>query len=54
MKPNLKTFCPLPWMHLSAGPSGAGRICCEGYERLKDDSGKIASWKKLQWPAFLF
>lgn len=45
MKHNLKTFCPLPWMHLSANPSGAGRICCEGYERLKDNSGQPVFWK---------
>ena len=45
MKPNLKTFCPLPWMHLSAGPSGAGRICCEGYEKLTDDDDRTAFWK---------
>lgn len=47
-KSNLKTFCPLPWMHLSANPSGAGRICCEGYELLKNDDGQVAFWKNSQ------
>ena len=48
MKHNLKTFCPLPWMHLSANPSGAGRICCEGYELLRDNSRQPVFWKHSQ------
>ena len=32
-------------MHLSVGPSGVGRLCCEGYERLKDDEGQTVLWK---------
>jgi len=23
-----KTFCALPWMHLSTRPDGAMRVCC--------------------------
>ena len=42
----LKTFCPLPWMHISADPSGMGRVCCEGFEKLKDDQGQKAFWKE--------
>ena len=46
MKPNLKTFCPLPWMHLSVEPNGAGRVCCENSNPLlKDDKGQLAFWK---------
>ena len=41
----LKTFCPLPWNHISSNPSGGGRICCDGYEMLKNDQGKQALWK---------
>ena len=26
--PDLKTFCPLPWMHLSLDPNGKTRLCC--------------------------
>ncbi|MDE0091687.1 MAG: twitch domain-containing radical SAM protein, partial [Oligoflexia bacterium] len=46
-KPNnkLKTFCPLPWNHISASPKGAGRVCCEGFKILKDDQGQTALWK---------
>ena len=42
----LKTFCPLPWTHISANPDGGGRICCEGYEVLKNDRGQTALWKE--------
>lgn len=42
----LKTFCPLPWNHISANPSGHGRVCCEGFEKLKDDKGQISLWKE--------
>ena len=41
----LKTFCPLPWRLISASPSGIGRICCEGFEMLKNDKGEWAFWK---------
>lgn len=44
----LKTFCPLPWNHISSTPSGHGRVCCEGFEILKDNYGQIASWKKAR------
>ena len=40
-----KTFCPLPWMHISANSAGEGRVCCEGFEKLRDDGGKTALWK---------
>ena len=42
----LKTFCPLPWNHISANPSGHGRVCCEGFEMLKNNQGQIALWKE--------
>ena len=42
----LKTFCPLPWNHISSGPEGIGRICCEGFEILKNDQGGQALWKQ--------
>ncbi len=42
----LKTFCPMPWNHISANPNGSGRICCEGFETLKNDQGQKALWKK--------
>ena len=42
----LKTFCPLPWNHMSVSPPGIGRICCEGFETLKDDQGQSALWKE--------
>ena len=46
MKPNLKTFCPLPWMHLSARSDGLGRLCCKAHEfPLKNDKGQLVSWK---------
>jgi len=45
MNQKLKTFCSLPWNHLSANPSGIGRICCEGFEKLRDDFGQKALWK---------
>jgi len=44
----LKTFCPLPWNHISVRPSGVGRVCCEGLEILKDDQGQKAWWKKAR------
>ena len=43
---NLKTFCPLPWNHISSKSSGRGRICCEGFEILKDDQNKPILWKE--------
>ena len=46
MKYNLKTFCPLPWMHFSARPDGIGRLCCEADDMpLKDNDGRLISWK---------
>ena len=45
MNKKLKTFCPLPFNHLSANPSGIGRVCCEGFEELRDDLGRKALWK---------
>ena len=42
----LKTFCPLPWNHLSADSSGSGRICCDGFEMLKTNQGQAAFWKE--------
>ena len=42
------TFCVLPWMHLSCDPSGKGRICCEGFEKLKNDDGQHALWKNAR------
>lgn len=41
----LKTFCPLPWTHISANPSGSGRVCCDGYEHIKDNQNKTVFWK---------
>ena len=43
---SLKTFCPLPWNHISANPAGKGRVCCEGYETLKNSQGKETLWKE--------
>ena len=43
--PQLKTFCPLPWNHLSVNPAGRGRACCEGYKFLKDKQGQFLFWK---------
>ena len=46
MKPNLKTFCPLPWVHLSTRSDGVGRLCCKTDESpLRDDKGQLAFWK---------
>jgi len=44
----LKTFCPLPWNHLSVGPEGKGRVCCDGYEFLKDENGDFLYWKNTK------
>ena len=46
--PKLKTFCPLPWNHLSVGPEGKGRVCCDGYDFLKDDSDNFLFWKEVK------
>ncbi len=43
----MKTFCPLPWTHISAGPEGKGRICCDGYEWLKNGSNNVL-WRKSE------
>ena len=43
-----KTFCVLPWMHLSTDPSGKGRLCCDGFEHLKGDDKAPALWKKAE------
>ena len=43
-----KTFCVLPWMHLSSDTSGKGRLCCEGFEHLKRDDKAPALWKKAE------
>ena len=32
----LKTFCPLPWMHLSLHPNGKTRLCCNASHSLRD------------------
>ena len=42
---NLKTFCPLPWTHISASLNGQARICCEGYELLTDSQNQALLWK---------
>ena len=31
-----KTFCPLPWMHLSLDPSGKTRLCCNADYEIRD------------------
>ncbi|MBC6415422.1 MAG: radical SAM protein [Bdellovibrionales bacterium] len=42
----LKTFCPLPFTHISSNQKGLGRICCDGYELLKEDkTGDNLTWK---------
>ena len=41
-----KTFCPLPWTHISANPGGKGRVCCDGYEYLKNNSEADVLWKE--------
>ncbi|MCZ0931573.1 MAG: twitch domain-containing radical SAM protein [Oligoflexia bacterium] len=46
--PRLKTFCPLPWNHLSVGPEGKGRVCCDGYDFLKDEQGHFLFWKEVK------
>ena len=43
-----KTFCPLPWMHLSAKNDGSGRLCCEGLESVKDDQGNRFFFKEVK------
>ncbi|MCY4512233.1 MAG: twitch domain-containing radical SAM protein [Bdellovibrionales bacterium] len=46
MKPNLKTFCPLPWIHLSARSDGSGRLCCKAHEfPLKNNQGEVVFWQ---------
>ena len=45
---NLKTFCTLPWNHISANSAGVGRIFCEGLETLKTDQDQQAFWKESQ------
>ena len=40
----LKTFCPLPWSHISSYPDGVGRLCCEGLELLRNGEKKLL-WK---------
>ena len=44
---NLKTFCPLPWLHISINSSGKGRICSVSHKCLKDVSDKPISHKKF-------
>ena len=44
----LKTFCPLPWNHISVRPDGVGRVCCEGLEVLKNDQGQRVRWKNTK------
>ena len=46
MNKNLKSFCPLPWNHISANSSGSGRVCCESLETLKNDQNKSMLWKE--------
>ena len=41
----LKTFCPLPWNHISANSGGNGRVCCEGFEILRNEEGQKVLWK---------
>ena len=48
MKPNLKTFCPLPWMHIMAKPNGAGELCCKSGRFLKDSKGQRIFWKNVR------
>ena len=43
---NLKTFCPMPWNHISASPGGMGRVCCEGFSFLKNNKKRNALWKE--------
>ena len=33
---DLKTFCPLPWMHLSLDPNGKTRLCCNANDITRD------------------
>ena len=49
MKKNktLKTFCPLPWIHISLNSSGKGRVCSVSHKYLKDDSNKPISYKQF-------
>ena len=44
----LKTFCPLPWNHLSVAPEGKGRVCCDGYSFLKNEKDKFLFWKEAK------
>ena len=45
----LKTFCPLPWTHISANPEGLGRVCCNGeLEYLKGGNGGMIYWKNSE------
>ena len=40
----LKTFCPLPWMHLSMNPNGLTRLCCDAdytTRHVKDEQGNL-------------
>lgn len=47
-KVNLKTFCPLPWNHISANSGGHARFCCLGSTTIKNDQGKTLSWSKFK------
>ena len=37
---NMKSFCSLPFSHLSVGPDGKLRICCNNYEMPRTKDGK--------------
>ena len=43
----LKTFCPLPWMHISINSSGKGRICSVSHKYLKDVSNEPISYENF-------
>lgn len=51
----LKTFCPLPWMHLSVSSIGKTRLCCNADEKTRyitDEHGQsvlIPQIKNIDW-----
>jgi len=46
----LKTFCPLPWIHMATRPNGDARLCCtanaSGAYKNETTAGLIASDKQ--------
>lgn len=43
----LKTFCPLPWMHISINSNGRGRVCSVSHKHLRNASMQPISYKQF-------